>query len=88
VGLLGSSGSRRWCWVSATVSSGEERLGRTAGRRGRTRGGQRGVGEGGSEAGEDAWLASERLWSGGARHMAGTVAAARRREETEEEGGR
>jgi hypothetical protein len=85
---VGYPRSRRWHWVAATASSGEGQLGRTAGRRGRSRSGQRGVGEGGSEAGEDAWLASERLWSGGARHMAGTAAAARRREETEEEGGR
>jgi hypothetical protein len=83
---VGSPGSRRWHWVAATASSGEGRLERTATRRGRSRGGQRGVGEGGSEAGEDAWLVSERLWSGGARHMAGTVAAVRRREETEEGG--
>jgi hypothetical protein len=85
---VGLPESRRWRWVAATASSGEGWLGRTVGRRGRNRGGQRGVGEGGSEAGEDAWLASERLWSGGARHVAGTATAARRREETEEEGGR
>jgi hypothetical protein len=85
---VGSPGSRRWRWVAATASSGEERLGRRAGRRGRNRGGQCGVGEGGSEAGDDAWLASERLWSGGSRHMAGTAATARRKEETEEERGR
>jgi hypothetical protein len=57
------------------VSSGEERLGRTAGRHRRNRGGQRRVEEGGSEAGEDAWLASERLRSGRAQHVTVRVLA-------------
>jgi hypothetical protein len=59
-----------------------------AAQRGRSRSGPARGREDGGKAGEDAWHASERLWSGGARHMAGAAAAGRRREETEEGEGR
>jgi hypothetical protein len=59
-----------------------------AAQRGRSRSGLARGREDGGKAGEDAWHASERLLSGGARHIAGAAAVGQRREETEDGEGR
>jgi hypothetical protein len=61
------------------------RVAATAVRHGGSRGSQHEVGEGGGQGGEDTWTGVERRWGGGARHMAGRAAAARRAEEQRRE---
>jgi hypothetical protein len=85
----GSVESRRWRWVAATASSGEGRLGQTAGRRGTAGRGQRSSGKRWHWAEAARGLALSSAGAAGVLHMAGRAAAARgQREQRRWEGGR